>query len=303
MSATRKIIVSFIVLVILGGAGVGIYFLISSDSLSSGGDNGQKDLDAIDLDECLTAHNPDKYSWSTYNTCGARRYVALTFDDGPNIQTTPDVLRDLESTQVVATFFVSPAVNGEATNEQCGLIREILKAGHQVASHSWNHRNFQDLTQEEMARQLCQTKQWIYECAGDQVDKLSVTQFRPPYGTLTGDNAEYVTDFGYTLAGWNIDSGDAGTDTEDRLTTPQASLAKITSEFESNIREGNSAIILMHDGDYKDDGVKGLIPLLVNYFNQMNYVFVTGDQCHSDCQGFGVQICEDSHTWPRFYEL
>ncbi|WP_229071989.1 polysaccharide deacetylase family protein [Actinoplanes sp. DH11] len=61
--------------------------------------------------------------------------VALTFDDGPDPTYTPQLLEMLAKAKVKATF----CVVGTNAKRHPQLIRDIVKAGHTLCNHSWNH--------------------------------------------------------------------------------------------------------------------------------------------------------------------
>ena len=67
-------------------------------------------------------------------TC-SRKAVALTFDDGPDPLTTPELLRLLEKHRVHATFFVT----GHRVVRHPQLAKEIIAQGHGLANHSFHH--------------------------------------------------------------------------------------------------------------------------------------------------------------------
>ncbi len=67
-------------------------------------------------------------------TCD-RKAVALTFDDGPDPLTTPELLRLLKKHRATATFFVI----GHRVVKYPQLVREILAQGHSLANHSFHH--------------------------------------------------------------------------------------------------------------------------------------------------------------------
>jgi peptidoglycan/xylan/chitin deacetylase (PgdA/CDA1 family) len=67
-------------------------------------------------------------------TCG-RKAVALTFDDGPDPLTTPELLRLLKKYRTTATFFVT----GHRVVRYPQLTKEIVAQGHSVANHSFHH--------------------------------------------------------------------------------------------------------------------------------------------------------------------
>ena len=63
------------------------------------------------------------------------RGVALTFDDGPDPELTPQLLDLLERHDVSATFFVT----GEKATRHPEIIREIISRGHSIGNHSFSH--------------------------------------------------------------------------------------------------------------------------------------------------------------------
>src|SRR5690349_436064 len=76
--------------------------------------------------------------------------VALTFDDGPNPASTPEVLRILAQHGARATFFMV----GEAATKYPDLVREVAAGGHAIANHSWNHLSFTRMRSRQRRRQM-----------------------------------------------------------------------------------------------------------------------------------------------------
>src|SRR5881397_2162197 len=66
-----------------------------------------------------------------------RRRVALTFDDGPDPEATPRLLRLLAARDVRATFFLI----GERAARHPDIVRALVADGHEVGNHTWHHRN------------------------------------------------------------------------------------------------------------------------------------------------------------------
>jgi peptidoglycan-N-acetylglucosamine deacetylase len=66
-----------------------------------------------------------------------KKAVALTFDDGPDPLTTPQLLQLLAKYQVPATFFVT----GKKAAEHPELIEAILEQGHSIGNHSFSHNS------------------------------------------------------------------------------------------------------------------------------------------------------------------
>jgi len=63
--------------------------------------------------------------------------VAITFDDGPDPATTPDLLNLLARHGVPATFFVT----GRHVDAYPDLVDKILSNGHSVGNHTYSHDN------------------------------------------------------------------------------------------------------------------------------------------------------------------
>jgi peptidoglycan/xylan/chitin deacetylase (PgdA/CDA1 family) len=63
------------------------------------------------------------------------RGVAVTFDDGPDPDATPDVLDALDSAGMKATFFLV----GEQVEAHPDLAREVAERGHEIAAHCFDH--------------------------------------------------------------------------------------------------------------------------------------------------------------------
>ena len=67
---------------------------------------------------------------------GDPTHVALTFDDGPHPDATPELLRLLDQAGVRATFFLL----GRMVEEQPVVARAIADAGHEIGVHGYDHR-------------------------------------------------------------------------------------------------------------------------------------------------------------------
>jgi peptidoglycan/xylan/chitin deacetylase (PgdA/CDA1 family) len=133
--------------------------------------------------------------------------VTLTFDNGPDPDTTPQVLDVLAARELKATFFV--------VGEQLAAARlpaeRAHAEGHWIGNHTWTHRApFGELddacaSHEEIAR----TQQLIGALA--HPDRL----FRPVGGggeigphLLTPETVEILVAGGYTCTLWNAVPGD-----------------------------------------------------------------------------------------------
>ena len=155
---------------------------------------------------------------------GAR--AALTFDDGPDPEGTPEVLDALDAVGVRATFFVV----GEQLQRSPRLGGELLRRGHEVALHCFDHRRqsemFRGQVRDDIARGL-----GAVEAATGRRPRF----FRPPYGVLTEAGAAACADLALEPVAWSA----WGLDWEP---IPAARIAELVAR---DIAPG--AIVLLHD--------------------------------------------------------
>lgn len=153
-------------------------------------------------------------------------YVGLTYDDGPNAGTTPQLLNALRSAGVRATFFNI----GTKVQQNPTLARSQTNAGMWVGNHSWTHPHLTQMSAAQITSELSQTQQALRNATG-QTPRL----FRPPYGETNATVRSVEAQQGLTEVLWTVDSRDwAG-----------ASTSQIV-QAASTLQSGG--IILMHDG-------------------------------------------------------
>jgi peptidoglycan-N-acetylglucosamine deacetylase len=128
--------------------------------------------------------------------CAQVRCLALTFDDGPSADLTPQVLDILQRRGAKATFFVlgSRVAGNEA------LLRRMHREGHEIGNHSWGHPYFTRLSFEQIDAEVNNTQAVIMR-AGVPAPRL----FRPPYGDV---NDAVIAHIPLTVMRWNIDPED-----------------------------------------------------------------------------------------------
>lgn len=109
----------------------------------------------------------------TVRTTGDPRSIALTFDDGPNPEVTPQLLRLLARCGVAATFFLI----GRHVRKNASLAREIVSAGHSVGNHTQSHVPLPFLSARAARRELALCSESIAAACG-----VRPRFMRPPYG-------------------------------------------------------------------------------------------------------------------------
>ncbi len=105
----------------------------------------------------------------------SRDSVALTFDDGPDRDTTA-FLDLLDGAGARATFFVV----GEQVERAPGMLREIVSRGHEVGIHCYRHRNHLRLTPQQSVHDMRRARAVIENVSG-----CSPRLYRPPYGVFS----------------------------------------------------------------------------------------------------------------------
>lgn len=153
--------------------------------------------------------------------------IALTFDDGPDIRFTPQVLDVLGEYQVKATFFLM----GARAEEHQPIVRRIYAEGHAIGNHGYWHPNLTEESLERVHWEVTATEETIYQILG-----IRTRLFRPPYGALNRQIVELIGSLGYAIILWNVDS----------LDWKQLGADVIADTVLGNTMPGS--IILMHDG-------------------------------------------------------
>jgi peptidoglycan/xylan/chitin deacetylase (PgdA/CDA1 family) len=153
--------------------------------------------------------------------------VAFTFDDGPSPEATPALLDRLDELGWPATFFCL----GSAVDRHPELVREIVRRGHQVGTHGYEHRHH-----------LGAGPRWIgtdLDRAVAALDAVGVSPrwFRPPYGQISTGTVLAARRRGLGLALWSAwgrewDAPDA---------------AAVITQVRRGLQPG--AVVLLHDSD------------------------------------------------------
>ena len=155
--------------------------------------------------------------------------VALTFDDGPDDRGTPQVLEVLADQGVTATFFVL----GSMCERYPAVLQDVVAAGHEIAVHSWDHRNHLRHPLPVVHRQIARTARLVEERTGTRP-----RFFRPPYGALTTGGLASAKALGLETVLWTA----WGRDWEERATGE--SIARLVRR---QLRGGGT--VLLHDSD------------------------------------------------------
>jgi peptidoglycan-N-acetylglucosamine deacetylase len=158
--------------------------------------------------------------------------VYLTFDDGPNPTTTPDLLDVLAREQVRATFFL---IDRHITDRTAPIVRRIFAEGHAVALHS-HTRAYMLMTAERFAETLTAAAAHIEQVAG----RPPCRAFRPHAGWRSWPMYAGLKRIDHRMIGWGWMLWDWNWFRE---RTADSVVTRLRS------RAGNGDILVMHDGD------------------------------------------------------
>lgn len=158
---------------------------------------------------------------------GTGKAVALTFDDGPDPDSTPRILDILRENDLKATFFVI----GRKAAEYPHLLQRIADEGHTIGNHSFSHHNLIGVfSKRKLQADIQRCNETIKEITG-----LSPMLFRPPFGVTNPRYAAVLKDLQMQSVGWSLRSLDTRAKNRYQL------IQKIISKLKPR------DIVLLHD--------------------------------------------------------
>jgi len=123
-----------------------------------------------------------------------QRKVAITFDDGPSVPCTTELLDAMADLDVKGTFFCV----GQNTAMNPDVVARAFAEGHTIGNHSMAHRRMTS----------------IRPTGGDHIDQgaeeirkvigCMPRLYRPPWGWLTPWEGRRLHQRGYTIVGWDV---------------------------------------------------------------------------------------------------
>ncbi|MBO6064171.1 MAG: polysaccharide deacetylase family protein [Bacteroidales bacterium] len=195
------------------------------------------------------------------------KYLALSFDDGPNLTTESKMLDVLAKHEVPATFFV---IGNNINEESARNMKRALELGCEIGNHALTHSMMSQMDEEQVKAEIEATSVMIEQITG-QRPKF----FRPPYINVKPEMYDWI-DLTFIC----------GKGCEDWVATVGKEARR--EGIIANAEPG--AIYLLHDFDGNEATVEALdeaIPVL----KEQGYVFVTVAQLFEK-----LQCAPDGHT-------
>ena len=169
-----------------------------------------------------------------------KKVVAFTFDDGPRDRITDLVLDVCEQYGVRATFFI----NGENIDAHEEQLMRMLSLGCEIGNHTWEHTNVEELSAEEMRREIGSVNEAIYNRFG-----YTIHLFRPPYIKYGDKGSETRNTLIALMNEWDmaiINHTRSTHDTYDSYTAEKIYRRGVAETDDSN-KPLSGAIVLCHD--------------------------------------------------------
>jgi peptidoglycan/xylan/chitin deacetylase (PgdA/CDA1 family) len=155
------------------------------------------------------------------------KVIAISFDDGPDQNYTPQILQVLKEHEVKAAFFcIGKNING---NE--AILKQVDAQGHIIGNHSYSHHFWFDMYS---SKKMLADMKMMDNAVVATINKTPKL-FRPPYGVTNPNLKKAILAGNYVPVGWSLRSMDTVAKDEKRL------LDKVIA----GLRPG--AVFLFHD--------------------------------------------------------
>jgi cellulose synthase/poly-beta-1,6-N-acetylglucosamine synthase-like glycosyltransferase/spore germination protein YaaH/peptidoglycan/xylan/chitin deacetylase (PgdA/CDA1 family) len=212
---------------------------------------------------------PEPYRVARYGA--SKKQLAITFDDGPDPEWTPQILDVLKREQVPGTFFLI----GIQAEKFSTLTRRIYREGHEIGNHTFTHPDISSIGNSYMKVELNLTERLFASRLG-----IRTMLFRPPYSVDAEPDTEdqvrpleLTQSMGYITVGNKIDTKDWS---DVPALTPQQIAASVLDHLPpcqaTDQRCGN--IILMHDGGGNRERTVLALPLIIDGARARGFQFV-----------------------------
>lgn len=183
--------------------------------------------------------------------------IALTFDDGPHPEYTPQVLAVLERYNIKASFFWL----GACVNRSPAIAKAICDHGHWIGLHGYSHHSFPTLSPNDLQDSLEKTQAAIYNAC--DLTPEQVYDVRPPNGLFTPHTLQLFSKWNYRPVMWSVVP-------EDWVRPGVATVVRrVLKQVE------NGSLIVLHDGACGGQDVAVTVQALILQLIHQGYEFVT----------------------------
>jgi peptidoglycan-N-acetylglucosamine deacetylase len=187
-----------------------------------------------------------------------RKQIALTFDDGPDPRSTPQLLELLRERKIPATFFCI----GKRVDANPEIAAQIRREGHLLENHSYAHSYFTNFYSAARLKTELELAQAVIKKAAG----VTPNYFRPPVGLSNPNTFRVAKKLNLQVIGWSVRS----------LDTVIREPGKIVARVKRGLHPG--AIILLHDGNIPVEKLLTTVKSLLDTLQKLGYEVVRLDE-------------------------
>ena len=188
--------------------------------------------------------------------------VALTFDDGPHVKWTPDILQTLSEHNTQAGFFTV----GQNVRRHPQLVVDEAHQGHIIGNHTWSHKQLPKISYGSALKEINDGFVAIHEALN-----FDTPLFRFPYGARTSHLRSYLKNSDVSEFFWNMDTLDW------KIKDPEKLLDYAIKQLDAAER----GIILFHDVQPQTAAALPSFLLALQQRGYQTVVFVPEDWPHT----------------------
>ncbi len=238
--------------------------------ITNGPEPGKRTFDYDDQTDTFTDENFVTYplSWRIDQMGASPDKIALSFDDGPDPEYTPQILNILKAKHVPASFFVI----GEEADRYPQILHREFNEGNEIGNHTFTHPDMELISKTQFELELNLTERLLESSLG-----VKTLLFRPPYGidhqpetASEIDKLPIPQSMGYIIVGAMIDPHDWG-EAGGGAPPPTDTIVQRVVE---QTQPGKGNIVLMHDGGGIRANTVAALPRVIDALRARGYQFV-----------------------------
>jgi peptidoglycan/xylan/chitin deacetylase (PgdA/CDA1 family) len=184
------------------------------------------------------------------NISTSKKKIALTFNDGPDPNLTPQILDLLKQFGAKAHFFAV----GIQLQKFPDLAKRIVDEGHELGNHSYSHPNLAALNMKDITKELGKTHRIIQDITGK-----NPVLFRPPFRSYNNKVLEVSKNLGYLTIMHSIRANNS----------KQTGVDKVVNSVISKLGPGE--IIMLNDSGGKNQQTVEALKMILNKIQEKGY--------------------------------
>lgn len=192
------------------------------------------------------------FKWNTNNN-----KILLTFDDGPNPDTTELILKNLADAKIKGYFFCV----GENVSKYPELIKQMISEGHSIGNHTFNHKILSKISTEEKDYQISSVNKIFKDQFG-----IELKYFRPPHGKFQLSTSSLMKKYNLKNVMWSLLTYDYKND-----------LSIVKFAVEKYLK--HNSIIVLHDSNKSKNIISDSISFIADEVGKRKYQFGEADEC------------------------